>query len=121
MGRGKGKAEWAETGDGYKREPIVREDGTIQLSPARPTLTWLGKNDEVYPDIRTLILSMQGDQMMNLPKIINNNQNHSDPELRRLMQKQTGILKEISNKSRISIHNHSDIRTTAWYIKNFKS
>ena len=36
-------------GDGGRSEIIEREDGTIQRTPARDTLTWLGRNDNVYP------------------------------------------------------------------------
>lgn len=44
----------AIVGDGGKREPIVREDGRIELSPDKPTLTYIKAKDKVYPDIASL-------------------------------------------------------------------
>ena len=39
----------AVVGDGGRPEIIEREDGTLERTPARDTLTWLGRNDKVYP------------------------------------------------------------------------
>jgi hypothetical protein len=40
----------AWVGDGGKSELHVKEDGTIVKTPAAPTLTYVGKNDLIFPD-----------------------------------------------------------------------
>lgn len=40
----------AYVGDGNKSELIERADGRMEVTPARPTLTWIGKDDIVHPD-----------------------------------------------------------------------
>ncbi len=44
----------AVVGDGGKREPIIRESGRIELSPATSTMTYLKAKDIVLPDVHSL-------------------------------------------------------------------
>lgn len=49
-GRNSGKAEWAITGDGGRKEVITDEhDNPKMITPNKPTLTYLPKNYKVYP------------------------------------------------------------------------
>ncbi len=45
----------AVVGDGGKSELIERADGTLEVTPDRPTLTFVKKRDIVHPDARTAI------------------------------------------------------------------
>lgn len=119
---GKGKDNKYEgpaiVNDGGKREPILREDGTIEYPKAMNTLTYLAKNDMVFPDINSLVDAIHNRDLKPMDVKVNN---YTDPELRNIMQKQTGILKDISKKSGIIIHNYADIKSKAWYLDNFKN
>ena len=54
-GRGKGKEELAWTGDGGISEIIQRADGRLEVTPAKDTLTYLGKDDIVHPSIDSFL------------------------------------------------------------------
>lgn len=41
---------WAIVGDGGKRERIIREDGSHEVTPDRPTYTYVKRNDIILPD-----------------------------------------------------------------------
>lgn len=41
-------------GDGGKSEAIIREDGSVEITPDKPTLTYIGKRDVILPDARQL-------------------------------------------------------------------
>lgn len=40
----------AVVGDGGRSELIQREDGSMEVTPDKPTLTWIGKDDIIHPD-----------------------------------------------------------------------
>lgn len=50
---------WAITGDGGKSELHVRPDGSMERTPAVPTLTWVGKNDIIHPDADMALRDLQ--------------------------------------------------------------
>lgn len=52
-GRGKGKNEIAEVGDGFVHEVIEKKDGRAYLTPNIPTLTYLEADDVVHKDVDT--------------------------------------------------------------------
>ena len=54
-GRGPGKAEVAEVGDGYVHEVVEKGDGTAYLTPNRPTLTYLEEDDTVHKNLGTFL------------------------------------------------------------------
>lgn len=45
----------AVVGDGNKSELIVRKDGSMEVTPSKPTLTWLGQDDIVHPDANKVL------------------------------------------------------------------
>lgn len=45
----------AIVGDGGKKEAIIREDGAVEITPDRPTLTYVKSRDVVLPDANQLI------------------------------------------------------------------
>lgn len=66
-GRGKGKDEYAVVGDGGVREVIQRGNGRIEITPNVPTVTHLGKDDEVHKsleDFQKSRLSIQNASIM---------------------------------------------------------
>jgi hypothetical protein len=44
----------AVVGDGGRSEAILREDGTVERTPNTPTLTYVKRNDIIFPDARQL-------------------------------------------------------------------
>jgi hypothetical protein len=44
----------AVVGDGGRSELILREDGTMEKTPNKPTLTYVKRNDIIFPDARQL-------------------------------------------------------------------
>lgn len=55
------------TGDGGKNEAIIRRDGSVEITPATDTLTWINKGDRIHPDANEFIESMHGEAMAALP------------------------------------------------------
>lgn len=57
---GKGQYDQYEgpawVGDGGKSEMIFREDGSIERTPSKPTLTFIGKDDIIHPDANALLM-----------------------------------------------------------------
>lgn len=51
LGRGKGKNEFAEVGDGFVHEVVEKADGSAYLTPNRPTVTYLEKDDTVHSSL----------------------------------------------------------------------
>lgn len=47
----------AIVGDGGKSELHLRDDGSMEVTPNKPTLTYVGKNDQIFPDA-SMALSM---------------------------------------------------------------
>ncbi len=41
---------WSFTGDGGRSELILRSDGRMEVTPNKPTLTYVGKHDQIIPD-----------------------------------------------------------------------
>jgi hypothetical protein len=76
----------AVVGDGGKREPIIRESGRIELSPATSTMTYLKAKDIVLPDVHSLYKFLNPDEIMqqligatNLNAIIKNAEAKQQP------------------------------------------
>lgn len=42
----------AIVGDGGKAELIVREDGSMEVTPDKPSLTWVNSDDVIFPDAK---------------------------------------------------------------------
>lgn len=48
----------AVVGDGGKHELHIKENGQAEITPNKSTLTWVGKNDIIYPDADKVIRAM---------------------------------------------------------------
>lgn len=71
-GRKDGKAEVAVVGDGYRPEVITDKDGNVkQVTPARPTLTYLDKGDEVFPSVKAYQKSLDYDSILRASLLTN--------------------------------------------------
>lgn len=81
----------AIVGDGGKREVIKRKDGSIELTPPHDTLTYLHKDDIVFPGMMDFMLNNAMPKMKTLP-VSNNN------EINAAIEAQTKVLKPILNK-----------------------
>lgn len=120
-GRGKGKDELAITGDGGVPEYIIREEGHIEKTPARPTLTHLRAGDMVMKDGRELVR-----HMIEAANPWHQIRNKMFPEEVRQIQadfdKGSGRIVSAIEKNRpyIKIVNATPIESQAWWIKAFK-
>lgn len=59
---GKNKDEYegfGYVGDGGRKELIIREDGSIEVTPATPTITYLKSKDVVLPDAMAVLKDME--------------------------------------------------------------
>lgn len=82
----------AIVGDGGVPEFIKREDGSIQKTPPRDTLTFLNKNDVVYPNAHDMLVKLAMPKMRQIPVIDNLS------EINAAVENQTKILRPILNK-----------------------
>lgn len=53
----------AIVGDGGRSELIQREDGSMEVTPAKPTMTWVEKQDIIHPDAKKALQKMDGKNM----------------------------------------------------------
>lgn len=118
-GRGYGKKELAEVGDGYVNEYILRESGAIEKTPAVPTLTQLMPKDVVFKDQNSMLMAMINasnpfSKVLNNAKINTGQSNGLDKEI-------LSELKEIRKRTGISIHNNIPIESTAYYQFHIKN
>lgn len=60
-GRKGGPAEFAEVGDGFVHEVVEKGDGSAYLTPNRPTLTYLEKDDKVHSSFEDYLMNSQSD------------------------------------------------------------
>lgn len=102
------------------RELVIPQSGKAYLSPAVATLTSFIGGEKIIPaDLTASILNSTGMHRLagmdiTKPVTVDSVNNH-------LMGKMLGELKDLNRKSRIVIHNTSNIKTTAWYQQNFKN
>lgn len=89
----------AVVGDGGVPEYIHREDGTIEKTPAKDTLTFVGKKDIIYPDMQSMMraLSMPS---LNFTPVKDNGSDEIVSVLGRKMDKMTNA---IINKKELSL------------------
>jgi hypothetical protein len=116
-GRGFGKKEIAEVGDGFKNEYILRESGNIEKTPSVPTLTQLMPRDIVFKDQNALAMAM-----INSANPYHKVMQQAQPSYIKSLDKEIlGELKEIRKRSGISIHNNLAIESTAYYQNAIKN
>lgn len=66
----------AIVGDGGVSEFVVRKDGAIEKTPARDTLTYVGKDDIVYPNLSSFLRAIATPALGGLPKKPNSERNN---------------------------------------------
>lgn len=92
----------AIVGDGGKSEPIVRADGTIEMSPATPTQTWIGKNDLVFPDVEALrnrVATAQTDRVLGSSYRSNSSDGLNNDALKKALERHgKDVVSAIQNK-----------------------
>lgn len=86
----------AIVGDGGISEYVVREDGMIEKTPSKDTLTYVGKKDIVYPNFSEMIRGLSP----KLPVI------SRDRNFEMALQKQTQILRPLLTKIANKRENH---------------
>lgn len=86
----------AIVGDGGISEFMVREDGTIEKTPPKDTLTYVGKRDIIYPNLSEMIRGMAP----KMPGAIR------DMNFEYALQKQTQILRPLLTKIANKRENH---------------
>ncbi len=87
----------AEVGDGGVHEYIKREGGAIEKTPARSTLTYLGKHDIVYPNLNAMMTAFAMPVVGKVSNSSNNNILHYE-KIKDEIAKQTPLLNIIANK-----------------------
>lgn len=108
---------FAYVGDGGKHEYIKREDGTIEKTPNRPTLTHLMPNDVVYKDENALIKAMMAMSSFKLPSTIIQRDNGT-------MTEETGrkIVKAINQKNlSVNLHTSIPLDLQAFWVNQIKN
>lgn len=115
MGRKGGPAEVAEVGDGGVPEVVSRPDGSgARMTPNKPTLTFLQKDDVVHKSVADYNEYMRRSVMKKFYKekelattfyMIGNNQN-SNPELLNELRKNTEAIKK--QKTNVQVTNKID-------------
>jgi len=125
-GRKGGPAEWAVTGDGGRSEVITSGDGSNPiLTPNKPTLTYLGKDDIVHKSYDDYKKYLRQSVVNDFPRQVSVareyqeriTNNKYDPELLAEMKRNTDAIK----KGKPIIHNHGgniDISHAIWASKN---
>lgn len=104
-GKGKGNSYegLAVVGDGGKQEVIQRSDGSIELTPAKDTLTHIGKDDIVHPSkdawLNAILGAANRDAMggMVLPNT------KKEDKVGSALALQTKLLQQIANKKEVTI------------------
>lgn len=89
----------AIVGDGGVPEFIKREDGSIQKTPAHDTLTYLHRNDVVYPNAHDMLVKLAMPKIRQLPiqSTIDNDSLYAE------MKRQTPLLAKIANKRELHL------------------
>lgn len=85
--------------DGGRNEPILRADGTVEMStgPARDRLTWVDRHDIVYPSLDAML------NYFSKPKVGSPRgpKNDGAGEMIRIMGKQNVLLEKIAGKKEL--------------------
>lgn len=82
----------AIVGDGGVPEYIKRGDGTIQKTPAKDTLTYIGKSDIIFPNFNAMMMSLA------MPEVLMKN-SRSDSSMNEGL-----IISAIQNGARMTVH-----------------
>lgn len=107
-GRMGGKEEFAIVGDGGKPEVVKRPDGSQFITPSKPTLTYLGKGDKVYPDAQKYLAEQAYFSSLNSQDRQLNEVFHFD--LGESISKQTSTLVKAMKDNRAKLRVHIDNR-----------
>lgn len=107
--KGKGAGDNYEgpaiVGDGGKSEVIQRTDGTIEFTPAKDTLTHIGRHDIIHPDkdawLNAILNAAHRDALAGMR--FSPAKNEVNPVIQ-LMEKQNKILNRIADKKETTIH-----------------
>ncbi len=85
----------AIVGDGGVSEYIVREDGRIEKTPPRDTLTYIGRHETIFPDFESLIKNTQS----KMPSIRHQDNLHPVMETQnKLLRQSLSQLNKIASK-----------------------
>jgi hypothetical protein len=117
-GRGAGKKETAIVGDGYVHEYIKREDGSIERTPAVPTIANLNAGDVVYKDQDDLMRAMINATMAGSSTKARPVQNDVSYDILNELKRSRHVMERM--KLQINLKNDPKIETTAWYQKHIK-
>jgi hypothetical protein len=69
----------------------------------------------VFPDIASLMRSIATPKM----PVINTSKTSADPEVNGLLRKIDSSIRQI--KTKVAVHNHAPIESSAWYEQHMKS
>jgi hypothetical protein len=95
-------------GDGGKSELIEREDGSMEVTNNKPSVTWIGRNDIIYPDASKVLAKIPNpESLLGLAKrttdkvldysVTNNNQISQEQLINALGKHGSNIVKAIQN------------------------
>lgn len=124
-GRKGGPAEVAEVGDGGVREVISRPDGSgARITPNKPTLTYLKKDDVVHKSVadyneymrRSIMKSFYKEKELASTYHFIPNQSNNNPELLEELKKNTEAIKK--QKTNVHVNNNIDLGHELWKWSN---
>lgn len=100
----------AIVGDGGKSEAIIRKDGSIEITPASDTLTYLEHGDRIDPDAEHFLNSVKGSAMRDVAMTANGKtiteQDYAAMMVQSMSKKieqQNQILERIANKKELHL------------------
>jgi hypothetical protein len=103
----------AIVGDGGVPEYIKREDGTIEKTPSTDTLTYVKKNDVIYPNFFSMMKALAM-PVLNVGSVRDN----SADQIELALQRQTNILRpllsSIANKKELSLRSSNVGMEAIW-------
>lgn len=103
------------TGDGGKKEAIIRKDGSVEITPARDTLTWINKGDRIHPDANEYVESMHNAALSSIPaNNIKGEKDYSAYMIRALENNAKNIVKAITNKPETHLDVKDGALTSVW-------
>lgn len=101
-GRIDGPDEMAITGDKYGSEMIVRNDGTVEITPSRPTLTHLGEHDMVIP--HQDMVNILSSSSTPIPRYSEYNFTRLENEFKILQSDTRELISAVKNKEYVGIN-----------------
>lgn len=94
---------YAWVGDGGKRELIQREDGTEEITPNVPTLTYVKRNDIIFPDADKALQDITRSGRRAVPSSANSGQ-PSNADLIRAQERSTrAIVQAVNQKETLKV------------------